>query len=72
MEEEAERESDGKWAGEGGNAESVESLLKGDGTAAAGKEVEKICSRTSHLTSSQDDADSNGDRHEADLFGLVP
>lgn len=31
--------SDGKWAGEVENAESVESLLKGDGTAAAGKEV---------------------------------
>lgn len=36
------------------------------------KLCKKICSRTSHLTSSQDDADSKEDRHEPDWFGLLP
>lgn len=40
-EEELQEGSDGKWAGEMGNSESEGSLLKGVGTAAAGREVEK-------------------------------
>lgn len=55
-----------------GNSESEESLLKGDGTAAAGREVHKTCSRKSRLTDSQDDSDRNEDRHQAELFGLIP
>lgn len=49
-----------------------ESLLKGDVAAAAGRELQKICSGKSHLTSSQDDTDRNEDRHHAELFGLIP